>query len=163
MEQVPEKPVKIRRRGPQKDEATYKTSADYCGRRQTKIIRNRPRRACRHHCIVCEEEVLTSNIVRHMSLVHNYPLKLQNYLLDITRIKHQQQGKNRAIKDCLHCMRRFVIASNHRHRFYPCTIVDVPNFTSLDGLCLRATAIMALCDGDLRDAYEVLRQEFERD
>ena len=54
-EQVPEKPVKIRRRGPQKAEATYKTSADYRGRRQTKIIRNRPRRACRHHCIVCED------------------------------------------------------------------------------------------------------------
>ena len=142
------KPLKLRRRGPQKEEEQYKISSEYQNRpRKTTIVRTRQRRAARHHCILCGEEVVTSNIVRHLSLKHCYPLKLRNYILDVTRIRHQQQGKHPIINDCTTCLRRFVVTRSHRHHFDYCQLVQLPDFMSLERLCRKAKAIMDVCDG----------------
>ena len=161
--EVVKKQTKIRRRGPQKPEKEYRMSSEYSRKTKTKIERNRRRRSCRHHCILCGEEVVTSNIVRHLSLSHCYPLKLRSYILDVTRIRHQQQGKHPIINDCTTCLRRFVVTRAHRHHSIDCVLTEVPDFTSLDGLCLRAKAIMAVCDGDLNNAFELLKEELGRD
>ena len=157
------KPIKQRRRGPQKEEDEYKLSSEYNRPTKTTLERNRKRRSARHNCILCGEEVVTSNIVRHLSLSHCYPLKLRSYILDVTRIRHQQQGKHPIINDCTTCLRRFVVTRAHRHHSIDCVLTEVPDFTSLDGLCLRAKAIMAVCDGDLNNAFELLKEELGRD
>ena len=141
------KPLKLRRRGPQKEEEQYKISSEYQNRpRKTTIARTRQIRAARHHCILCGE-VVTSNIARHLSLKHCYPLKLRNYILDVTRIRHQQQGKHPIINDCTTCLRRFVVTRSHRHHFDYCQLVQLPDFMSLEGLCRKAKAVMDVCDG----------------
>ena len=158
------KPLKLWGRGPQKEEEQYTTLSEYQNRsRKTTIERRRQRRAARHHCILCGEEVVTSNIVRHISLKHCYPPKLRTYILDITRIRHQQRGKHPKINDCNTCLRRFVVTRSHRHHFDYCQLVQVPDFMTLDGLCRKAKAIMAVCDGDLNNAFELLKEELGRD
>ena len=162
-DEVVVKPIKMRKRGPQKSEEEYMVSSDYPRKNKTTIERTRKRRAARHHCILCGVEVVTSNIVRHLSLEHCYPLKLRRYILDVTRIRHQQKGKNTIINDCTTCLRRFVKTRSHSHHSSECELVQVPDFKSLDGLCLRAKAIMAVCDGDLNNAFELLGEELGRD
>ena len=149
------KPLKRRRRGPQKEEDKYKILSEYDNRpRKTKIERTRQRRATRHHCILCGEDKVTSNIVRHLSVKHCYPLKLRSYILDVTRIRNQQRGKHPKNNDCITRLRRFVATRSHRHHFDYFQLVQVPDFMSLDGLCRKAKAIMSVCDGDLNNAFE---------
>ena len=91
------------------------------------------------------------------------PAKIAELPLDVTRIRHQQQDKHPIINDCTTCLRRFVVTRAHRHHSIDCNLTEVPDFTSLDGLCLRAKAIMAVCDGDLNNAFELLKEELGRD
>ena len=158
------KALRLRRRGPQKEEEQYKISSEYQNRpRKTTIERPRQRRASRLHYILCGEEVVTSNIVRHFSLKHCYPLKLRNYILNKTRIRHQQQGKHLIFNDCTTWLRRFVVTRSHTHHFDYCHLFEVPDFMSLDGLCRKAKAIMAVCDGDSNNAFDLLKEELGRD
>ena len=126
-DEVVVKPLKLRRRGPQKEEEEINTSSEYNRPTKTTIERNRKRRAARHNCILCREGVVTSKIVRHLSLEHCYPLKLRNYILDITEIRNQQQGKSPKINDCTTCLRRFVATRSHRHHFDYCNLIEVPD------------------------------------
>ena len=160
-------PLKKMKKGPSLAEEDYKRSTQYINKKapkKTTICRPRARRPAIHNCMVCNEVVVTSAIVKHLSAVHCFPQKLRYYLLDAGRIKRQQAGKpNVEIRDCLTCFRRFVNTRAHPHHGPRCEVVPVKDFMSLDGLCLRARASMAVLDGDLRRGYELLKEEFERD